>query len=917
MRKQKDTRSLVLLAVFAALFFCLAARLFQLQILDGKEYAENYELKTKREILLKGTRGNIYDRSGKPLARNKLAYSVTFEDSELYDSDRERQLSLNSKIYKILRIIKSHGESAEASLKIILDKNGNYQFSADGFSLERFKADVYGKISIEDMEEKEKNSTAEEMVSLLTDKFCIFSQGKEPYTKKEKAGFGLPEELDKEEILGILNVRYALSQQAYQRYLSVTVAKDVSEETAAAIKENQWELSGADIREDSIRVYDGGEACASVLGYTGVISPEELEEKKEDGYTANSIVGKSGMEQYLDPLLQGRDGKKEVSVDNMGRTLQDLGVTEEPMAGKDVYLSIDLDLQQRTYDALERKIADILLQNLINGKTFDKSSINDASEIKIPVYDAYIAIFNNGLIDTDQFQEEEASDLEQEIFQRFSNRKNQVLQEIERDLKTASGNYKDLEEEKQAYQDLIVDQLNLIEEEKTEKDMELFTNWEKGELSISEFLRGAIGEGCINSEIIDSQESYLLQEELYQMLEKYIMKQLEGNGEFEEIIYRYMILKDEILPEQIVLLLYDQQVLDRQDGDFEKWQQGSLSTYGLLVQKIQKLEITPADLALDPCSGSAVVVDTDTGKVLACVSYPGYDNNRLSNQMDDEYYYKIYNNESLPLFNRATQQLSAPGSTFKPVTVIAGLQEGIIDDSATVVCDGVFDKVAPALRCWNHAGHGAVTSVAGALQNSCNDYLCEISYRLGMKGNQEFSDEQALDYIQDYAKLFDLDKKSGIELTESSPQITDRYAIPSAIGQGTNNFSTVQLGRYAATLANAGTSFQLSLIYKIDETETEPKVESTVNLPASVWEEVHTGMEWYAQSTGTFEGFPRAVAGKTGTAQEVKDRPDHGLFIGYAPADNPEIAVAVRIVNGYTAKYAAECGREILENYFH
>ena len=378
-----------------------------------------------------------------------------------------------------------------------------------------------------------------------------------------------------------------------------------------------------------------------------------------------------------------------------------------------------------------------------------------------------------------------------------------------------------------------------------------------------------------------------------------------------------MILKDEILPEQIVLLLYDQQVLDRQDGDFEKWQQGSLSTYGLLVQKIQKLEITPADLALDPCSGSAVVVDTDTGKVLACVSYPGYDNNRLSNQMDDEYYYKIYNNESLPLFNRATQQLSAPGSTFKPVTVIAGLQEGVIDDSATVVCDGVFDKVAPALRCWNHAGHGAVTSVAGALQNSCNDYLCEISYRLGMKGNQEFSDEQALDYIQDYAKLFDLDKKSGIELTESSPQITDRYAIPSAIGQGTNNFSTVQLGRYAATLANAGTSFQLSLIYKIDETETETKVESTVNLPASVWEEVHTGMEWYAQSTGTFEGFSIAVAGKTGTAQEVKDRPDHGLFIGYAPADNPEIAVAVRIVNGYTAKYAAECGREILENYFH
>lgn len=219
---------------------------------------------------------------------------------------------------------------------------------------------------------------------------------------------------------------------------------------------------------------------------------------------------------------------------------------------------------------------------------------------------------------------------------------------------------------------------------------------------------------------------------------------------------------------------------------------------------------------MDPCSGSAVVTDTKTGKVLACVSYPGYDSNRLANQMDNNYYYKIYNNASLPLYNRATQQLSAPGSTFKPVTIIAGLEEGVINGSTMVECDGVFDKVEPPLKCWNHMGHGAVNGVVSALENSCNDYLCEVSYRLGMIGNEKFSDKQALNYIQDYAKLFDLDKKSGIELTESKPQITDSYAIPSAIGQGTNNFSTVQLGRYVTTLANEGTSFQLSLIDKID-----------------------------------------------------------------------------------------------------
>lgn len=185
-----------------------------------------------------------------------------------------------------------------------------------------------------------------------------------------------------------------------------------------------------------------------------------------------------------------------------------------------------------------------------------------------------------------------------------------------------------------------------------------------------------------------------------------------------------------------------------------------------------------------------------------------------------------------------------------------------------------------------------------------------------MIDNDEFSDEQALNYIQEYAKIFDLDEKSGIELTESKPKITDNYAIPSAIGQGTNNFSTVQLGRYVTTLANEGTSFQLSLIDKIDGVETSPKVESQIEINKRSWEGVHAGMELYTQSTGIFDGFPISVAGKSGTAQEVKNRPDHGLFIGYAPADDPEIAVAVRIVNGYEAGNAVECGKNIFEYYF-
>lgn len=851
----------MLIAVFAVMFLILTARVFYLQIIKGEEYAENFRLQIKREITLPGTRGNIYDKNGKLLAGNKIVYSVTIEDQENYKTDRERQLDLNSRIYKAIRLIKEHGDSPENNLKITADENGGFRFTADGFELDRFKADVYGRRSVEDMTEEEKSSDAEQVIADLSDRFCIYAQDDKSYTDEEKAQYGLPDQFEQEEVLELVSVRYALSLQEYQKYLPVTVARDVSEETAAALLESEAELPGVDVSEESIRVYEGGEAFASILGYTGKISAAELEEKGE-GYTAESIVGKAGLEQYLDDVLQGENGRQEVYIDNMGRTVQDLGVTEEPRAGRDVYLSIDMDLQQKAYETLERKIADILVENLINAKTFDKAAVNDTTEIRIPVYAG-------------------------------------------------------LDEEMQEYLGLIIGSLGILDSGSLDKNAELYEKWESGDISVNEYLNGAIQEGWISSDLLSGENGYLRQEEIYSLVTEEIEEELQGNLELEETIYKYTVLRDEIMPDQVCMILYDQGVLDTQDGDFAEWQRGSISSYELVLRKIQRLEITPGDLALDPCSGSAVVTDADTGKVLACVSYPGYDNNRLANQMDDAYYYRIYNNAALPLYNRATQQLSAPGSTFKPVTIIAGLSEGVTGVSTPVMCDGVFDKVDPPLRCWNHSGHGNVAGAADALQHSCNDYLCEVSYRLGMKGQQTFSDGQALEYIQKYAEMFELDKKSGIELTESSPQVTDSYAIPSAIGQGTNNFSTVQLGRYVTTLANRGTSFRLSLVDQIDGIQQEPEQEGTVELPDEIWEAVHTGMEQYAQSTGIFEGFPIPAAGKSGTAQESRTRPDHGLFVGYAPTDEPEIAMAVRIANGYEAGCAVECGREIFESYFN
>ena len=930
----KITRTMILGAGLCFLFALLIGRLYRLQIVDGEKYADNFVLKTKREIRQKGVRGNIYDRNGKPLARNELVYNLTMEDSQTYPGSRERQLSLNGTIYRLLKVLEQNGDTPSQYLELTWDRQGGYTFTVEGTALARFRADVFGKASIDEMSEEESRADEEDIIAYLSgeDRFCLFSQGGKEYTSEEKQQYGLPEKLSEEEVLGILHIRYALSLQAYQKYLAVTMAENVSDTSVAAILENQTEFTGVSIEEDTMRVYDGGEACASIIGYTGQISPEELEEKEEEGYASDAVVGKAGMEQYLEEELHGEDGSMEVLVDNMGRVIGSTGKSEEPQTGQDVYLTIDSDLQRKVYDILEKKIAEVLLENITDAKTFDKEHISDTTEIRIPIYEVYCALFHNHLIDTAHFVERDATKLEKEIQSRYEKQKEAICQEIAEVLSgkagqeetradADSGQYSGKEEVLREYETFIMEQVDLLYEEYEEDAAEYEKQWENGDISLRGYLDAVIAEGWVRDEIFTGENDYLTQEEMYESVVDYIMDTLREDSDFDELVYEHMVMKDVISPGEICQLLYDQEILTKKDDIYRAWKEGEMSAYAFIRAKIESLEITPADLALDPCSGSAVVTDTDTGEVLACVSYPGYDNNRLANEMDRDYYASLSQNASLPLYNRATQQLSAPGSTFKPVTVIAGLEEGVIEPDTAVVCDGIFDKVSPSLRCWNHAGHGKVSSASLALRHSCNDYLCEISYRLGMKGNKEFSDSQALSCLQSYAGLFHLDEKSGVELTESSPQVTDAYAIPSAIGQGTNNYATVQLGRYVNTIANEGDCYKLTLIRGIGQEEAAANVseetaaqpESHIELSESTWNSVHRGMEMYIESTGIFKGFELPVAGKSGTAQESRLRPDHGLFIGYAPADTPEVSLAVRIVNGYTSENAVACGREILK----
>lgn len=925
-RKDQNIRCFILQFIFIALFSILIHRLFVLQIVNGQKYAEDFELQITRTIREHNTRGNIYDCNGEVLAYNELVYTVTMIDDGTYASERERQLSINSVIYCVMKKLNENNEQINNELKIEVGTDGNYVYTVSGRALARFKADIFGESDPDDMTPEQVNMSANDMIQFLAgnSKFALYGTGKSFYSEEELQKYGLPKEYTDEEVLTIVGIRYMLSLNEYKKYVPITLARNISDKTVAYIMENNQSLIGIDIGQDWERTYTGGEAFSHILGYVGKISSEEMEKYADSDrdYTPDSIVGKSGIEQYMESELQGLNGEKQIVVNNVGKVVGEKNIIKETVSGKDVYLSIDKDLQIAVYHILEQNLAGIISSNLINTKKFDKNHISDTSDIRIPIYDVYIALVNNSIIQLSDLYCADATELERHIAKVLEEKKGEVLNSLKEELLNGNTDYSRLSEEMQEYISYITGKIEILNESSIDKEDDVYKRWkDKSGISVKEFLTYAIENGWIAAGFIDSEQGYFTTDEMFVLLIENIEKKITDDNEFEKILFKWLLFEDRIKGSDICRLLYDQQILSVADDDYEKLVSGQIDAFSFMKKKIEQLEITPAQLALDPCSASAVVVQQETGKILALVSYPGYDNNRLANQMDSAYYNRLLNDKALPLYNRATQQLTAPGSTFKPITVIAGLQERVISPDSSVLCDGVFDKVFPNLKCWKHTGHGNVINAPTALQYSCNDYLCDIAYRLGTINGMEYTDNAALESLQEYSKLFYLDKKSGVEIAESQPHVTDAYGIPSAIGQGTHNYATVQLVRYVNTIASRGNVFQLSLVKGIADTngnfvENNAVLENKVELPDSVWDTVSSGMVQFAQNNSVLRDMEISIAGKTGTAQESKRRPDHALFVGYAPAETPEITIAVRIANGYGSSNSTAVGKDIFNYYF-
>ena len=923
--KKLISSRLFILGGFLFFLFCvLGVRLFNLQIVNGEEYQETYMARTERTISLTGTRGNIYDRSGNVLAYNELSYNVVIQDNGDYETANER----NRMLLLLVRILNRHGESVEGEFQVGFDSSGEMVFtSASETSRKRFLADLYGLRTIDELDDPEgkypSDITAKE---LFASRLSYY--GLDELTDENGEAISMTDE----EALAVINIRYTMGLTAYRKYESTTIASNVSKETMTDVLENSADLLGVGIEESTIRVYNDSQYFSAIIGYIGKIWEDELETLRQSNpdYELTDLVGKTGIEASMETYLQGKKGYQTMYVDNMGRILEIVD-RQEPEAGKDLYLTLDRELQIGVYHILEQQLAGIITSKLVN-RDLEDSDYSKASNIPIPVKDAYYQLINNNVLDMEAFSAPEASQVEKSIYAKYSQARERIIEAIHSELLNEdAAPLETLPEDMFAYMQYIYSFLvseGIIMTGQISQDADYYQAWRDDTISLRDYLYAGIADSWIDTTKLSIESRYSGADDVYGRIVEYVMADLETDQSFAKRIYRYLINDGTITGRELCLALYSQNILAYDEGEVRMLEQnGEEYAFQFIRQKISDIEITPAQLALDPCSASCVITDVNTGEVLCLVTYPSYDNNKFSGTVDADYYNKLNNDLSLPLFNNATQAQKAPGSTFKPIMAVAALEEGVIGLTDTVDCTGRYTEITPNIRCWIYPGRHDELNVEQAIQNSCNVFFAEMAHRLSTDENGNYSPERGIEMIRKYASMFGLDETTGIEIAENSPQMTTENPESSAIGQGTNAYSNVQLSRYISAVANKGTVFKLSLLDKMTDSQGNliedftPAVRSQIDIQDSTWNAVHTGMRRVisdGSASKIFNDLEVPIAGKTGTAEEVKNGHtiNHAFFVSFAPYDDPEIAVTVNIPYGYSSSNAATAAKSIYRFYY-
>lgn len=650
----------------------LIVQLFNLQIVNGKEYRETSNTRLSRETVIKAARGSIKDRTGNLLVTTKMGFNI-----ELYKT-KINTTTLNKTILNTIKILENNNDKYINNLPILIEP---FKFTID---------DEESQVNWKKENDIKEDATPEQCFYELKEKYKI-------------------EQDNILEAYKIMVVRYEISRNGYSSIRPVTIAKDVSRESAVKLGEQSIYFPGISATNEPMVSYPSGSLASHILGYVGNITETELD-GREDTYGINDVIGKVGIQYVFEEYLRGKDGIKQLDMSVDG-TITDEYITQEAVAGSDVILTIDANLQAATEKALANNIKKIA------GGGFSKRS--------------------------------------------------------------------------------------------------------------------------------------------------------------------------------------------------------------------------------DAKAGAAVVMNVKTGEILAMASYPDYEPelfvNGISQKKLDEY------NKGDNIFNRAISGVYAPGSTFKMITAIAGLETGVITPTEKINDIGVYKKAhEPACWIWNSYGmsHGWL-NVTEAITHSCNYFFYEVGYRA------------TIDNIAKYAKYYGLGEKTNVELPmeekgiiatrDKAKERGDEWQIgetlSAAIGQSYNSYTPIQMAKYISMLANGGEPIDVTIVKSINDVNgnqvskeditkfvnaklglTKEKKEN-LNIKKENIDAILKGMKGVTSEEGgtaysTFANFNIELGGKTGSAQTDVQGKINGWFVGFAPYEEPEIAVVVLVENAGSGSYTAEVARDILQEYF-
>ena len=667
-----ENRELVLSFILCIIALVFLIQLFNLQVINGVSYREQAENKIVRTESIAASRGEIYDRNGVLLATNRLTYDV-----EIYRTKVGIE-NTNEAIKKLVDIIERNGDKIYSTFPC--------NASGDNFS-EEYLNNTELRNSFLKSIKLDENATYQDVLNYYSKKYAV-----EDYDFKDK--------------INVIKVKYEANLNGYSLFNGVVISKDISKNSVAQIEELKSELYGVNIISVPQRYYVSDNFACHIIGYVSKINTDEYNNSKDEGYTINSMIGKSGVEESMEKYLKGTDGVKKVVTDSLGNVSSEQIITEAS-SGKDVTLTIDYRIQNVVENALKNT-----LWNLQTG-----------GYGKEPIYEAQ--------------------------------------------------------------------------------------------------------------------------------------------------------------------------------------------------------------------SGSCVVLDVETGEVLAIASYPEYNINSFVDGISSSEWNSLISDAQKPMFNRAISGTYSPGSTYKMLMGIAGLESGGIYVDEYYTDPGEY-PYAYKPKCWIYTAHqithGAI-NLAGALKGSCNCYFYEVGRRIGIAS------------IVEWAKNFGLGSKTGIELSgEAMGNIAGDGAtewslgdtLSASIGQNTNLFTPIQLANYISTIANGGTLNKVSLIKNVgDDINSVPLSElanytrdftgvdfqpRNLDIDPSYINAIKEGM--YAVTTengGTaadiFADSRVEVAGKTGTAQ-VASGANNAIFVGFAPYNNPKIAVVAIVEHGGEGYYLANMVKEITNEYF-